>query len=90
MKRGRPKKLQACLEDRYPALTLPESDPSSYESNMQALSVDMGSDRPRKEIYLPLMKQTFIHRREFILTSARSVTEIIQAYPALKLSPAVC
>ena len=90
-KRGRPKKAQALLEDRYPALTAadPTSD-SSYETNMQALSIEVEQSNPRKEIYLPLMKETFLQRREFVLTAARSVSEVISAYPALRLSASVC
>ena len=66
-----------------------DAESSSYESNIRALSAEMESEKPRKDVYLPLMKRTFLQRREFVLTGARSVAEILQAYPALKLSPAV-
>ena len=89
-KRGRPKKSRTSLADRYPTLTVTDAESSSYENNIRALSAEMESEKPRKDVYLPLMKRTFLQRREFVLTGARSVAEILQAYPALKLSPAVC
>ena len=81
-KRGRPKKSRTSLADRYPTLTVMDAESSSYESNIRALSAEMESKKPRKDVYLPLMKRTFLQRREFVLTGARSVAEIIQAYPA--------
>ena len=90
-KRGRPRKhARACLEDRYPTLSLVESDLSEYESNVQALKVELERSNPRKDVYLPLMKHTFRQRREFILSGAQSCAEITHRYPGLKLSACVC
>ena len=60
-----------------------------YESNLQALKVELEKRSPRKDVYLPLMKHTFLQRREFILAGAQSCSEVIQSYPGLKLSACV-
>lgn len=84
-KRGRPKKVAICLDDRYPALNLngditEEEERTSYT----ALTKEMKSPKPRKDLYLPLMKKTFVMRRQYILHHASSVKHIVQEYPALK------
>lgn len=90
-KRGRPKKTAACLNDRYPALSTLTNDVHAEEekSCWDALQVEMTSSRPRRDIFLPLMKKTFIMRRHFIIHNASSVHDILRDYPALKEPSAV-
>lgn len=45
--------------------------------------------RPRKEVYLALMRKTFALRRYFILHNATSVQAILRDYPGLKAASAV-
>ena len=85
VKRGRPKKSPVSLQDRYPTLSPgTESDSSANESNLEALAREMRSLKPRSNVYIPLMKATFMSRRQFILTQAVSVVQILETYPALK------
>ena len=84
-KQGRPKRSRVSLQDRYPTLSPElEGDPSAHESNQEALAKEMKSAKPRSEVYIPLMKATFMARRQFILTEAKSVVQILGTYPALK------
>ena len=85
-KRGRPKKSPVSLQDRYPEL---ESDPIMVESHQEALVKKMKNAKPRSDIFIPLMKSTFMARRQFILTEARSVVQILDIYPALNQVSAV-
>ena len=85
VKRGRPKKSPVSLQDRYPTLSPEiESDSIANESNLEALAREMRSVKPRSNVYIPLMKATFMSRRQFILTQATSVVQILDTYPALK------
>ena len=45
--------------------------------------------KPRREIFLPLMKSTFSLCRHYILHDAMSVQDILHDYPALKEACAV-
>ena len=60
-----------------------ESDPIMVESHQEALVKEMKNAKPRSDIFIPLMKSTFMARRQFILTEARSVVQILDIYPAL-------
>ena len=82
-KRGRPKKEVATLKDRYPALVNREQSLDEKEA-FEALRKEMSNNKPRKDIFLPLMKSTFSLRRHYVLHDAQSVVEILQEYPALK------
>ena len=88
-KRGRPRKIIS-LDDRYPVVTANEtvSTEDDIAAN-DALIKELQNAKPRKEIYLPLMKRTFPFRRHFILHNASSVRLILRDYPALKESSAV-
>lgn len=89
-KRGRPKKVAVCLDDRYPALTMNDNVSEEEErSAFSALVKEMKSEKPRRDIFLPLMKSTFFMRRDFILRNATSVSAILQDYPVLKEASAV-
>lgn len=59
------------------------------KSCWDALQVEMTSSRPRRDIFLPLMKKTFIMRRHFIIHNASSVHDILRDYPALKEPSAI-
>lgn len=64
-KREWPEKSRVSLQDRYPTLSPDhvESDPSAHESDQEALAKEMKSAKPRSEVYVPLMKATFMARR---------------------------
>ena len=66
MKRGLPNKSPICLLDRYPTLS-PEldSDSPTYESNLETLDREMRSPKPRNDVYVPLMRATFMARQQF-------------------------
>ena len=83
-KRGRPKNVPA-LQSRYPTLTVElEVDATTYGLKVEALNKEMESAKPRKEVYLPLMKATFMPRRQWILTDVKYVMEVTSKYPALR------
>lgn len=89
-KKGRPKKATTTGLDRYPALICNESiAPDEERSACEALRREMQNERPRRELFLPLMKSTFVLRRQYILHYAGSVRDILQDYPALKEACAV-
>lgn len=89
-KRGQPQKALTRLGDRYPALS-GHGDVSGDEqkSIMEALNREMQAPKPRKDVYLPLMKSSFIVRRQNILHTSVSARHIISDYPALKEATAV-
>lgn len=89
-KRGRPKKSSVSLSERYPALTTTsdvngEEEKTAYDE----LCAEMKTSKPRRDIFLTLMKNTFAMRRHYILNCAVSVQSILQEYPALKEPAAV-
>jgi hypothetical protein len=88
-KRGRPKKTIS-LNDRYPVLAVNDTvtDEDDKSAN-EALHREFQHRRPRKDIFLPLMKRSFPMRRHFILHNASSVQGILRGYPALKEASAV-
>ena len=49
-----------------------------------ALREEMLNARPRKDVFLPLMKATFSLRHHYILRDAISVSDILKEYPTLK------
>lgn len=86
-KRGRPKR-SSDLESRYPLIQL--RDDASAQQHVQAISVEMEREKPRKDILLPLMKSTFGVRRQYILSSDDCVFTKLDKYPALKMPALVC
>lgn len=88
-KKGRPKKAAVCLDDRYPALNRISITPEDEKLASEALKKEMQNTRPRKDVFLPLMKSTFTLRRHYILHDASSVHDIVQNYPILKEACAV-
>lgn len=87
-KRGRPKRT-INLESRYPKLT-GSLDNTGDQQKERSIELEMEKDRPRKDIVLPLMKQTFYTRRRYLLHNDGSVVSKLTKYPALKMPPVVC
>ena len=83
-KKGRPKKLAVTLDDRYPAIRQDDSTSEDQKSAYDALHKEMAISKPRKDIFLPLMKSTFSLRRHYVVNDALSVKDILKDYPALK------
>lgn len=84
-KRSRPKKVAVSLDDRYPTLNVSDDVSEEEErSAYTALMKEMRNAKPRKDVFLPLMKKTFGMRRHYILHTAASVQHIIRDYPGLK------
>ena len=80
-KRGRPKKSTA-LGSRYPAMRQVEEPDTDGE---QALKKEMEQEKPRKDVVLSLMKNTFYFRRQYILHKDDSVRAKLEKYPALRM-----
>ena len=79
-----PTKKRPKLLDRYPPLNPNDiSDESTHERHIKALKSELARDKPRTTALEELMELTFCHRREFVLTYATSVEEILATYPAL-------
>ena len=88
-KRGRPK---VNVLSRYPPLRGTGGiDDVAEERNLAALQKEMDRENPRKDIILPLLKETFASRRQHILGDSDdlSVTAILETYKPLSLPFAV-
>ena len=59
-KRGRPKKRSSNLKYRYPLIQSNGVCDASEQQNVEAMSMEMEKNKPRKDILLPLMKSTFM------------------------------
>ena len=90
VKRGRPKGTS--LLNRYPPLPEGINDDASNQRNITALQREMEKERPRKDVVLSLLNQTFATRREEIVSDSADVTltSILTKYKALTLPYAVC
>lgn len=87
-KRGRPPKFEDPMLQRYPPVQL--SDTCTDDGNAtEALSRELEKDKPRKDVVLPLLKETFAQRRHYILSTQTSVADITAQYKALLLPYAV-
>ena len=84
-KRGRPKQENPIFQ-RYPAV---EFGQHADENQVQALQKELEKEKPRKDVVLPLLKQTFPERRQYILSTHASVVELTERYRALILPYAV-
>ena len=86
-KRGQGK--SAGVLTRYPPIcTLKEGyDHVALSRDLNALQKEMEKERPRKEVVLTLMKQTFIARREYILSDDGDVSfaGIVEKYKGITL-----
>lgn len=74
--------MSVTLADRYPAVHHADSTSEDEKSAYDALRKEMAISKPRKDIFLPLMKSTFSLRRHYILHDALSVKDILKDYPA--------
>ena len=86
-KRGRPKRTVS-LESRYPKIPILPDNSHDGEKE-RALAIEMEKERPRKDIILPLMKETFYARRQYILHDEGSVSSKLLKYSCLKMPPVV-
>ena len=78
------------LLDRYPPLSPSDiTDESTHERHMKAIKDELARDKPRTCVLQELMELTFCHHREFVLSYATSVDEILMTYPALRQSDVV-
>ena len=90
-KRGRPK--VSTTMGRYPALESMDvgeyDDNASTERNRNALSKELERPKPRKEVVLSLLRQTYRPRRDEVLSDSEDVASILSRHPALSLPYAV-
>lgn len=77
----------SALDSRYPVMRPVEDRDTDSE---QALEKEMAKDKPRKEVVLSLMKNTFYSRRQYILCNEDPVTSKLERYSALRMPPVVC
>ena len=81
---------KAKVVDRYPPMDVSRiTDDATFKRYMSTLNTELDKPKPKKEIILELMRNTFSHRREFILDEASNVAEILEKYPALRLPDVV-
>lgn len=71
---------------RYPPLQIGNTDDGEAA---EALCKELEKDKPRRDVVLPLFKETFPERRQYILSTQSSVAEITTRYKALSLPYAV-
>ena len=86
-KRGRPKK-NVSIHSRYPAVEL-EGDEITYKRNCTAIMKECEKNKPRKDIILPLLKETYSYRRSYILHDAISAMDVLHKFPPLNKTYAV-
>ena len=84
-KRGRPKSDNPILK-RYPPLRMTEE---IDENDVQALQVELAKDKPRKDVVLPLIKNTFAERRQYVLSTQVSIADVTERYKSFLLPYAV-
>ena len=82
-KRGRPKIYKSMT--RYPPVVGAPLDQTSLEKHQHKIKVELEKENPKKQILLPLMEQTYLARREMILSEGVSISHILDIYPCLKL-----
>lgn len=86
--RGRPKKIINL--SRYPSIRKDVNcDDDVQQQQLEAIAKEMEKSSPRKEILLPLMKETFYSRRKYILDCNDSVFTKLGKYPGLRIPPVV-
>lgn len=91
-----PKKSKTCpkksLMKRYPPCLHNDSreDDETIRTHLTAMASEMSKKKPRDVVILPLLKQTYATRRDYITSPCRSgVVEILEEYPALHIPKAV-
>ena len=86
-KHGRPRNVFS----RYPPIKDDSVDDVATSRNETALAKELSKEKPRKDIVLQLAQQTYISRRQFILSESGdlSVRAITEKYAILTLPYAV-
>lgn len=81
----RPSKKRKKGSDRYPPLSHYNlSDEATQSRNYAAMTKELEKPRPRKDVLMEMMKLTFPHRRQQILSDdCESAQEVIDNFPAL-------
>lgn len=65
-------------------------DDETVKKHLSAMASEMGKKKPREVVLLPLLKQTYSIRRDFVTSIDRcGVAEILDEYPALHIPKAV-
>ena len=72
------------LGDRYPTLSHTGISAEEEKVASEALRKEMENTKPRRDVFIPLMKTTFAIRRHFIMHDAASVHDFLRDYPSLK------
>ena len=76
---------------RYPPLDS-EFDEVAHSGSIQALGKELEKPNARKDVILPLMRETFPGRYQHILSESSEIsyTSIIEDYPVLVVVRTVC
>ena len=86
-KKGRPK--SSAILGRYPTLEVNDigNDDVANARNLNLLQKELERDKPRKETILPLLRHTFVSRRDYILSEVEdiNVARILTIHQALQL-----
>ena len=91
-KKGKGTSVKQALMRRYPPRLHEDinEDEESVQVHVQSMQSEMRKKKPRDIVLLPLLKSTYLARRDYITSDERSdVEEILQEYPALQLPSAV-
>ena len=64
-------------------------DSESIKGHITSMENEMGKDKPPDTLLKPLMKLTYITRKDSILDNPTTVGAVIKTYPALKRSSVV-
>ena len=83
--------LKQSLMKRYPpCLHTSREDDETIKKHLAAMASEMGKKKPREVVLLPLLKQTYSTRRDYITSTDRcGIAEILVEYPALHVPKAV-
>ena len=82
----RPPSSDSSILQRYPPIQTCGTDDGK---SAEALKKELEKDKPRRDTVLPLMKETFAERRQYILSTETAVINIGKQYPGLLLPYAV-
>ncbi len=89
-KRTKKYSTESTLLRRYPAKQHTLTDADTVQQHIAAMNSEIAKKKPREIVVLPLLKQTYSSRRDFVTSPERSsVKEILEIYPGLKLPSAV-
>ena len=74
-KRGRPKVTQVLA--RYPPLRDTRDDDVTITRNMNLIEKELGKEKPRKEVLLSFVRQTYSARRQVLTESEETATALL-------------